>query len=138
MREQGPMERDLLNILPVLQALSRISRLDCDADTIRTMRRYVEAAGICTRKVPVPGERFELPTNGLQNRCSTTELTRLAARGGPLSIAAGVSEIQISYRIAIASQTGAPRGAAQDALLGPSGTVAAPRRRARRVYAQTP
>src|SRR5215467_2574049 len=24
----------------------------------------------------VPGERFELPTNGLQNRCSTTELTR--------------------------------------------------------------
>jgi hypothetical protein len=25
----------------------------------------------------VPGERFELPTNGLQNRCSTTELTRL-------------------------------------------------------------
>jgi hypothetical protein len=26
----------------------------------------------------VPGERFELPTNGLQNRCSTTELTRLA------------------------------------------------------------
>ena len=26
--------------------------------------------------LPVPGERFELPTNGLQNRCSTTELTR--------------------------------------------------------------
>jgi hypothetical protein len=26
--------------------------------------------------VLVPGERFELPTNGLQNRCSTTELTR--------------------------------------------------------------
>jgi hypothetical protein len=25
----------------------------------------------------VPGERFELPTNGLQNRCSTAELTRL-------------------------------------------------------------
>jgi hypothetical protein len=24
----------------------------------------------------VPGERFELPTNGLQNSCSTTELTR--------------------------------------------------------------
>src|SRR5215831_802516 len=24
----------------------------------------------------VQGERFELPTNGLQNRCSTTELTR--------------------------------------------------------------
>jgi hypothetical protein len=27
----------------------------------------------------VPGERFELPTNGLQNRCSTTELTRQAS-----------------------------------------------------------
>ena len=26
----------------------------------------------------VPGERIELPTNGLQNRCSTAELTRLA------------------------------------------------------------
>jgi hypothetical protein len=28
----------------------------------------------------VPGERIELPTNGLQNRCSTAELTRLVAR----------------------------------------------------------
>jgi hypothetical protein len=27
-------------------------------------------------KILVPGERFELPTNGLQNRCSTAELTR--------------------------------------------------------------
>jgi hypothetical protein len=26
--------------------------------------------------VLVPGERIELPTNGLQNRCSTAELTR--------------------------------------------------------------
>ena len=26
--------------------------------------------------VLVPDERFELPTNGLQNRCSTTELIR--------------------------------------------------------------
>ena len=26
----------------------------------------------------VPGERIELPTFGLQNRCSTAELTRLA------------------------------------------------------------
>ena len=34
------------------------------------------------RRAPVPGERFELPTNGLQNRCSTTELTRLAAGMG--------------------------------------------------------
>jgi hypothetical protein len=29
------------------------------------------------RGVLVPVERFELPTNGLQNRCSTTELNRL-------------------------------------------------------------
>jgi hypothetical protein len=28
----------------------------------------------------VPGERFELPTNGLQNRCSATELTRQIPR----------------------------------------------------------
>jgi hypothetical protein len=28
----------------------------------------------------VPGERIELPTNGLQNRCSTAELTRLGLR----------------------------------------------------------
>jgi hypothetical protein len=30
----------------------------------------------------VPGERFELPTNGLQNRCSTAELTRLTSNFG--------------------------------------------------------
>jgi hypothetical protein len=28
----------------------------------------------------VPGERIELPTNGLQNRCSTAELTRRTYR----------------------------------------------------------
>jgi hypothetical protein len=28
----------------------------------------------------VPAERFELPTNGLQNRCSTTELCRLESK----------------------------------------------------------
>jgi hypothetical protein len=37
----------------------------------------------------VPGERIELPTNGLQNRCSTAELTRrfngLAFSGHQLS-----------------------------------------------------
>jgi hypothetical protein len=37
----------------------------------------------------VPGERIELPTRGLQNRCSTTELTRQTSiywhfRGGSL------------------------------------------------------
>src|SRR5262245_13944516 len=31
---------------------------------------------LATDGTAVPGERFELPTNGLQNRCSTTELTR--------------------------------------------------------------
>ena len=30
--------------------------------------------------VLVPGERIEPPTNGLQNRCSTAELTRLKER----------------------------------------------------------
>jgi hypothetical protein len=29
----------------------------------------------------VPGERIELPTNGLQNRCSTAELTRHRHKG---------------------------------------------------------
>ena len=34
------------------------------------------AALAATGERLVPGERFELPTNGLQNRCSTAELTR--------------------------------------------------------------
>ena len=41
---------------------------------------YRSAAGLtavsAVASLLVPGERFELPTNGLQNRCSTTELTR--------------------------------------------------------------
>ena len=38
----------------------------------------IAAPNNCTKPLIslVPGERFELPTNGLQNRCSTTELTR--------------------------------------------------------------
>src|SRR5690242_19680325 len=36
-------------------------------------RRQSNDGGCATA---VPGEIFELPTNGLQNRCSTTELTR--------------------------------------------------------------
>jgi hypothetical protein len=32
----------------------------------------------------VPGERIELPTNGLQNRCSTAELTRHSLEVQPL------------------------------------------------------
>jgi hypothetical protein len=41
----------------------------------RPGRRRVDVA---VSERAVPGERFELPTNGLQNRCSTTELTRQA------------------------------------------------------------
>jgi hypothetical protein len=42
----------------------------------------------------VPGERIELPTNGLQNRCSTAELTRQASDVDVLDtpIAAGLPE----------------------------------------------
>src|SRR4029078_7063581 len=83
----------------------------------------------------VPGERFELPTNGLQNRCSTTELTRLAAESGPLSTTAGLSEYRFA-KVAPFSQTDATRRAARIALRGPSGTAAAPRLQGRRV--QTP
>ena len=34
----------------------------------------------------VPGERIELPTNGLQNRCSTAELTRHPQQFQSLSV----------------------------------------------------
>jgi len=40
----------------------------------------------------VPGERIELPTNGLQNRCSTAELTRLPYSPERLSMAVGCDE----------------------------------------------
>ena len=40
----------------------------------------------------LPAERFELPTNGLQNRCSTTELIR-HCNNLPIS---GANEIPIS------------------------------------------
>src|SRR5262245_1310660 len=45
----------------------------------RSIRLFtLSAGGVAFREslMSVPGERFELPTNGLQNRCSTTELTR--------------------------------------------------------------
>ena len=41
----------------------------------------MSSSGLSSQTRPglmVPGERIELPTNGLQNRCSTAELTRLA------------------------------------------------------------
>src|SRR5207249_5852963 len=45
------------------------------ASSDRLARSHLPTPG--GREEPlVPGERFELPTNGLQNRCSTTELTR--------------------------------------------------------------
>ena len=46
-----------------------------------TLRRFCQKVGRTTFTKPlfllVPGDGFEPPTNGLQNRCSTTELTRL-------------------------------------------------------------
>jgi hypothetical protein len=42
----------------------------------RTGRLQKRGITVCHRKGLVPGERIELPTNGLQNRCSTAELTR--------------------------------------------------------------
>jgi hypothetical protein len=43
-----------------------------------TGKSFSSGSGIQGHCKAVPGERFELPTNGLQNRCSTTELTRQA------------------------------------------------------------
>jgi hypothetical protein len=40
----------------------------------------------------VPGERIELPTNGLQNRCSTAELTRLSRHFWPTTRAGLVAK----------------------------------------------
>src|SRR6516165_9367224 len=90
----------------------------------------------------VPGERFELPTNGLQNRCSTTELTRqindlqdrseawlqlvaVSSRNsrpaltGATSVSAASREVSTSFR---SSPRGAPRDArvAGTPLRGPS------------------
>src|SRR5215470_12598381 len=42
----------------------------------RTVAVGFQSAVSAVASLLVPGERFELPTNGLQNRCSTTELTR--------------------------------------------------------------
>src|ERR1700730_6198753 len=42
----------------------------------RSGRRRSPVSVLQSAERVVPGERFELPTNGLQNRCSTTELTR--------------------------------------------------------------
>jgi hypothetical protein len=48
-----------------------MGRLSVTSDVTLLLKFLVEIAVLL-----VPGERFELPTNGLQNRCSTAELTR--------------------------------------------------------------
>ena len=48
------------------------------------------------RSTLVPGEGFEPPTNGLQNRCSTPELTRLPLGYLPARVQASTSA---SYRV---------------------------------------
>src|SRR6266487_4194227 len=55
----------------------------------------------------VPGEGFEPPTNGLQNRCSTPELTRLPLGYLPARVQASKSA---SYRVS-AGGTKAPESA---------------------------
>src|SRR5205814_5770667 len=64
--------RDLLAQPQLLRRI--ISDDECNSDhgtSLFDRRRMIEII-----RGMVPGERFELPTNGLQNRCSTTELTR--------------------------------------------------------------
>ena len=61
-------------ILPTPRGQPPGLRVDGDLAKLAILDRS-QMASQGGRKV-VPGERFELPTNGLQNRCSTTELTR--------------------------------------------------------------
>jgi hypothetical protein len=65
-----------------MSPLAMMAARRCQQDD-RTLSRLAGNASIRLRSckkstlVMVPGERIELPTNGLQNRCSTAELTRL-------------------------------------------------------------
>jgi hypothetical protein len=73
---------------------SAMPPIGCGSASDRLSER--RTMGVCMvrrrRHEVVPGERFELPTNGLQNRCSTTELTRqicpnlIGVTRGPQSI----------------------------------------------------
>ncbi len=57
-------------------------------------------------KVLVPAEGIEPPTNGLQNRCSTAELSRLArsrAMIGPLRIRRLISQERASRQLLVAA-----------------------------------
>jgi hypothetical protein len=49
------------------------------------MSLHARVAGLKKISRLVPGERIELPTNGLQNRCSTAELTRLPGENSYVS-----------------------------------------------------
>ena len=60
----------------------RLSRLRGCMARGRAPRR--EARPIIDAMLLVPGEGLEPPTNGLQNRCSTAELTRQIRRTGPM------------------------------------------------------
>jgi hypothetical protein len=53
----------------------------------------------------VPGERIELPTNGLQNRCSTAELTR---RTGPFKTSGRKRPCGLSLRFFLRPQPASP------------------------------
>jgi hypothetical protein len=54
-----------------------------ETDVQRNGRKIRELQRFCFKGL-VPGERIELPTFGLQNRCSTAELTRHPVRDATL------------------------------------------------------
>src|SRR4051794_23338265 len=66
-RAPTPAASVLPNVLPL--------RGFCCASCVRRARDVLQKAQEIWALL-VPDERFELPTNGLQNRCSTTELIR--------------------------------------------------------------
>src|SRR5215510_7816428 len=51
-------------------------RSDLYPSSHRRVRPHFATTQVACESPLVPGERFELPTNGLQKCCSTTELTR--------------------------------------------------------------
>ena len=71
MHGNGPWERRLLRAKRYVQPAHRrgaFAASEPESSFPQKMKRPI---------LLVPGERIELPTNGLQNRCSTAELTRL-------------------------------------------------------------
>jgi hypothetical protein len=59
-------------------AVDRGALIERPADSVASMLHGIAAreCNLAHLILLVPGERIELPTNGLQNRCSTAELTR--------------------------------------------------------------